>query len=257
MNQKDIERIALEQSALDCGCAPEDFLADAHSFHASHPEPQARRYLALPHSLNLVSYGPCVVATGDPALEASVLPLLERFGAPHALETPGIYALNDLLSERDERICFQAEYFLPFLDAISAMERPCRYDMRLLGPEEFGTLYLPEWSNALSMKRPQLDRLAFGAYDGDTLVGLAGASADCETMWQIGVDVLPAYRRRGIASALTHALALEILSRDVVPFYCAAWSNLPSVRNALRSGFRPAWVEATAKKNAFIQTMSI
>jgi hypothetical protein len=32
-----------------------------------------------------------------------------------------------------------------------------------------------------------------------------------------------------------------------VPFYCAAWSNLRSVRNAIRSGFRPAWVELTFK----------
>jgi predicted GNAT family acetyltransferase len=66
-------------------------------------------------------------------------------------------------------------------------------------------------------------------------------------MWQIGVDVLPSYRRQGIASALTSRLALEIVDRGKVPFYCAAWSNLGSVRNAIKSGFRPAWVEMTAK----------
>lgn len=92
-----------------------------------------------------------------------------------------------------------------------------------------------------------------GAYDGDTLVGLAGCSADCDTMWQIGVDVLPAYRRQGIASSLTSGLALEILNREKVPFYCAAWSNLKSVRNALKSGFSPAWVELTAKELSFIE----
>ena len=89
--------------------------------------------------------------------------------------------------------------------------------------------------------------IGVGAYDGETLVGLAGASADCDSMWQIGIDVLPEYRRRGIASALTSRLALEILQWGKVPFYCAAWSNIASVRNAIRSGFRPAWVELTAK----------
>ena len=89
--------------------------------------------------------------------------------------------------------------------------------------------------------------LGVGAYDGEKLVGLAGCSADCETMWQIGIDVLPEYRRKGIAAALTSRLALEILCRGKVPFYCAAWSNIPSVRNAVHSGFRPAWVELTAK----------
>jgi predicted GNAT family acetyltransferase len=71
-------------------------------------------------------------------------------------------------------------------------------------------------------------------------------------MWQIGIDVLPAYRRQGIASALTSRLAIEILKRGKVPFYCAAWSNIKSVRNAVKSGFRPAWVELTARNNDFV-----
>ena len=76
-------------------------------------------------------------------------------------------------------------------------------------------------------------------------------------MWQIGVDVLPDYRRKGIASALTSQLALEILKRDKVPFYCCAWSNLRSARNAIKSGFRPAWVEMTIKSNEFIHKMNM
>ena len=75
-------------------------------------------------------------------------------------------------------------------------------------------------------------------------------------MWQIGIDVLPAYRRQGIAAALTSRLALECLARDKVPFYCTAWSNLPSVRNALKSGFRPAWVELTAKSTETVAAMN-
>ena len=104
--------------------------------------------------------------------------------------------------------------------------------------------------------RKQLDVIGVGAYRDGKLVGLAGASADCDSMWQIGVDVLPEYRRRGIASALTSRLALEILERGKVPFYCAAWSNVKSVRNAVKSGFRPAWVEMTAKSREFVEEMN-
>ena len=98
--------------------------------------------------------------------------------------------------------------------------------------------------------------LGIGAYDGDTLVGLAGSSADCDSMWQIGIDVLSAYRRQGVASALTSRLAVEILQRGKVPFYCAAWSNVRSVRNAIKSGFRPAWVEMTAKSIETVDKMN-
>ena len=71
--------------------------------------------------------------------------------------------------------------------------------------------------------------------------------ADFDSMWQIGIDVLPEYRQKGIASALTSRLAIETLARGKVPFYCCAWSNIKSARNAIKSGFRPAWVEMTVK----------
>ena len=98
---------------------------------------------------------------------------------------------------------------------------------------------------ALSASHPERDMCAIGAFANGVLVGLAGCSADCGTMWQIGIDVLPDYRHRGIASALVAALGNEIFSRGKVPFYCAAWSNIPSVKTAIRAGFAPAWVHLT------------
>ena len=147
-----------------------------------------------------------------------------------------------------------AEYFLPDLKKLKAP--PCDFDLKILSPKDFSRFYTPVWSNALCEKRKELDVVAVGAFEGEKLVGLAGAAADCEKMWQIGIDVLPAYRRRGIASALTGRLALEILERGKVPFYCAAWSNIPSVRNATASGFFPAWVELTAKSRDFVNEMN-
>jgi len=79
---------------------------------------------------------------------------------------------------------------------------------------------------------------------------------DCDNMWQIGIDVLPEYRRQGIAAALVSGLAAEILQRGKVPFYCCAWSNLPSARCAIKSGFTPAWVELTAKSIEYIKEMN-
>ncbi len=121
---------------------------------------------------------------------------------------------------------------------------------------DFVNLYQLEWSNALCADRKELDVLGIGAYDCGTLIGFAACSADCETMWQIGVDVLPKYRRRGVAAALTSGLAVEILRRGKVPFYCSAWSNIRSVRNAVKSGFLPAWVEMTAKPEDIVNEMN-
>ena len=143
-----------------------------------------------------------------------------------------------------------------FPDVEAVRELPCDLELRLLQQEDFRDLYTEQWSNALCEDRKTLDVLGVGAYDGGKLVGLAGCSADCDTMWQIGVDVLPEYRRRGIAAALTSRLAVEALDRGKVPVSCCAWANVKSAKNAIRSGFRPAWVEMTVKSAAFVDEMN-
>ena len=147
-----------------------------------------------------------------------------------------------------------AEYFLP--DLTQLKELPCEFETRVLHKGDFSDLYTEEWSNALSSENRGFDVLGVGAYDHGRLIGLAGCSADCEAMYQIGIDVLPAYRRKGIAAALTSKLALEIIALGKVPFYCAAWSNLKSVRNAIKCGFRPAWVELTARNSEFVDNIN-
>lgn len=254
LTNKEIWKIALAQSAVDYGCAPEDFLGEEGKVLISRENPEARKYLPLPFVFDMTSYGNCIVAQCREDLVPIAEHYIQIYDVAHALETPHLQALDDLLAPYDLRTCFMAEYFLPDVEFLR--ELPCAYELKVLHQADFADLYKPEWSDALCEKRKELDVLGVGAYDGEKLVGLAGCSADCADMWQIGVNVLPEYRRQGIAAAMTSRLALEILKRDKVPFYCAAWCNLKSVRNAIKCGFRPAWVTVTARENAFVDEMN-
>ncbi len=254
MTQREIYDIARRQSSIDLSCAPEDFLSHENRIVISRESEDARRYLKLPFFCQLVSYGSNVVASVSEDFAKEARRYVETYPVEHLFETPNMHVLSDMLRPHGHDICFMAEYFLPDLAHLKPLS--CPYETRLLTPEAFAPLYTPEWSNALCKDRAHLDCIAIGAYDGDRLIGLAGASADCDTMWQIGIDVLPEYRRRGIASALTANLAMEILKKDIVPFYCAAWCNIRSVRNAIKSGFRPAWAELTAKPVDMIKDMN-
>lgn len=245
MTDHEILQIAMQQSAIDSNCRAEDFMSSVNKVVLSGTHPQARKYLKLPFYCDLTSYGNNIVASAVPEITGEVAAYLDRYPVEHCFETPHLHVLHELLVKRGMAVCFMAEYFLPEMKRLQPLD--CAYELRLLTPEQFADYYLPEWENALSGRRKQLDVLAVGAFDGERLIGLAGCSADCETMWQIGVDVLPGYRRQGIASAVTSRLAAEILDRGIVPFYCCAWSNLKSVRNAFKSGFKPAWVQLTAK----------
>ena len=229
-------------------------MSSENTITLSKVNPDARKYLKLPHVCNLISYGNNVVATVSEEYLGIVESYISKYPVEHLFETPNMHVLNDAFQAKGFRVCFMAEYFLPDVNILCP--QPCGFEMRVMGPGDFEGLYGETWSNALCGSRRELDVLGVGAYDGEKLVGLAGCSADCETMWQIGVDVLEGYRRKGIASALTGALATEILKRGKVPFYCCAWSNLRSARNAIKSGFRPAWVEMTVKPAVFVDGMN-
>lgn len=254
MTNEEILKIALSQSAIDCNCSPDDFLMADNKIVLSQKHEKARVYLNLPFECDLVSYGNNIVAQTSPELLDIVTKYVNTYKTEHCFETPNMNVLNEEIAEYGLKICFMAEYFLPDIKLLRHI--PCKFETRLLQKGEFDELYTADWSNALCSERKEYDILCVGAYDKDRLIGLAGCSADCESMYQIGIDVLPEYRRLGIAASLTSALAIEILKLGKVPFYCAAWSNIKSVRNAIKCSFRPAWVEMTARKCDFVDRMN-
>ena len=254
MTNYDIPEIAMRQSAEDIGCAPDDFRSGENVITRFRLGVIARKYYKLPITCSFVSYGNNVVAAATDEVADLVTAYVGRYKFYNCFEIPNMHWLNDRLAKQGHKICFMAEYYL--FDANRIPDLSCAYETRILGPADFEELYLPEWSNALCRDRKQLDVLGIGAYDQGKLIGLAGCSADCEDMWQIGVDVLPEYRRHGIASTLTSTLAKAIMERGKVPFYCSTWSNIRSVRNAVKSGFIPAWVEMTAKPAHVVDDMN-
>lgn len=91
------------------------------------------------------------------------------------------------------------------------------------------------------------DVLAVAAVVNHEIVGMAGASADSPTFWQIGINVMKEFEGRHIASRLVSVLKHEILQKGIIPYYGTSFSNLASQHVAARAGFEVAWVELIAE----------
>lgn len=74
-------------------------------------------------------------------------------------------------------------------------------------------------------------------------IALVGVSDDSLIMRQIGIDVLPAWRGAGIASALVRDAARLTLAEGYLPFYGTSPSHVLSQRVALNAGLVPTWWE--------------
>lgn len=135
-----------------------------------------------------------------------------------------------------------------------SVELPQKFLMERMTPTEFKRFYGDKrFSNALcgeyDPERP--DVIALAALEGDKIMGLAGASRDFSgtPSWlQIGIDVLPEYRGRGVGTFLVNELARLILESGIIPFYGTAPANIFSQNIAINCGFRPAWVEIAAQR---------
>lgn len=113
------------------------------------------------------------------------------------------------------------------------------------------------YSNALGFSERRPDVLVLAAYAvegaGDTEgasipakadpVAMVGMSDDSPIMRQIGIDVLPAWRGAGIASALVRDAARLTLAEGYLPFYGTSPSHILSQRVAMNAGLVPTWWE--------------
>ena len=151
------------------------------------------------------------------------------------------------LNQYDREIFDTHIYFLPAEEPTIA--RP-RMDVKWFEKEELEQFRNDKRFNtyALSFSKTQPDVLAVAAVDGEEPVAMAGCCEDGRYLWQIGVDALPGYEGRGLATNLVTMLKQEIIARGKVPYYGTAESHSASRSVAIKSGFLPAWCEIQVRK---------
>lgn len=85
--------------------------------------------------------------------------------------------------------------------------------------------------------------IVFCAKKDDEIIGLAGASIEAKSIWEVGVDVKNEYRKNGLGTRLVNNLTIEILKQEIVPIYSSSITNISSQMVATRSGYIPCWID--------------
>ena len=81
------------------------------------------------------------------------------------------------------------------------------------------------------------------AIKDNEIIAIAGAAPTGKLM-EIGIDVKKKWRGYGLARLLVRNLTVEILERDMIPFYSASVTNLASQAVAIQSGYMPLWTDS-------------
>lgn len=146
------------------------------------------------------------------------------------------------------------------VDPQDTQARVTRLRVELLDAKQFERFRGDKrYSNALGFSVTRPDVLVLAAYpvEEDTPdapaagenpaladpIAMVGLSDDSPIMRQIGIDVLPAWRGAGIASALVRDAARLTLAEGYLPFYGTSPSHMLSQRVAMNAGLVPTWWE--------------
>lgn len=242
-NKKQITIALKKQLAIDFNCTMEDFDKKENIITVAKDNPGRRIYTQQKEFLSMVTLGSNTVISA----EESIHKWLKQWSAEK--NGIGLFEHNNLIELETElkkygKKLWQSHHM--FLPKMEIHEPRIDFEPKWFEQEALMKLYgKREFSNALCEsympKRP--DILAVGAMQGDTIMGLAGCSADTELFWQIGIDVLPLYRGKGIGTQLVQLLKNEVIRRGAIPFYGTSLANLYSWNIAFHCGFYPAWVE--------------
>lgn len=243
LNRQETELALKRQLSLDLNCAISDFDSDANIITVPAIRHGRREYIRGAFFFSMATMGKNAVISADGALHSWLRDYAASKPGHYLFEHGSLMEIEGQLAPHGKRLSQSHHMFLPrpgFIEVRAGVK------VRWYETDDIMGLYGGGFPNALCKefdpKRP--DMLAVAALDkGGDIMGLAGCSADCPDMWQIGIDVFPAFRGRGIATALVSLLRNEILKRGYIPFYGTSLSNLHSWNVALNSGFYPAWVE--------------
>lgn len=245
---KDYYEKLLKQLSVDLNCNTSDFCAGENVITASALNEGRRSYSPGRPFLEMATLGGNTVITAEPCLHDFLSEFIKDKEGHRLFESDNLAKLNKELENYGYQMAPTHHMFLPCKDVNPDECCPVKwiYDDEI--NPFYGDLRFP---NAIAFPEPcpvRPDRIAVLAVEGDAIMGMAGCSEDAPHWQQIGIDVLPEYRSRGIGSYLVTLLKNKIIERGDIPFYGTAAANIHSQNIALRTGFRPAWVETEAVK---------
>lgn len=249
MDKKEAFEIGYRQLAVDYNARPEDFIRPGITFTPPALNPGRRVYSGKMPFFELAAVGHSAVIMANEVLRPELDEWVKDVEHPHwLLEFPRLLALERILEPHGWQLTQTFHCYLP-VRGFAPVDPPEGFTFRLLERGDIVEFYPnSDWPNALqeneNPSRP--DVLALAAMDADRIAAMAGASADGEKLWQIGIDVLPEYRGRGLGALLVRGLCHEVQKRGALPFYGTSLSNMHSQNIAYSCGFAPAWVAVSA-----------
>ena len=230
MNNKQMMEYVFNQLAIDYNCLPDDFLKNEIIFTEAKELEGRRPYPFFTPRLELITFGYGIVINASADILDLVKSILKNKSSFEILNMPFVCGVNP--------------YYLPELSKFVLFEKNHKFKFEFIEKAEISQLYsLKGFDYALQYDVNSLhpEELVVIVKYNDNVIGIASAVSECETMWQINVDVVSEFRGNNLATIAVNMLTNEVLTRGYVPYFSTGIGNIMSQRVAIKSGYLPCW----------------
>lgn len=182
--------------------------------------------------IKILAYSNCVIICTSEDIYLLVKSALSEKNRDEIFEFPFVYG--------------QTIHYVPDVDRIKEPYLTDMYSYELIQGNDINKLAgAMEFHNSLSFNSEgkTLTKIVFLARKGDEIVGMAGAGAETDKLWEVGVDIKSEFRNGGLGTNLVRMLTIEVLKKGIIPFYSASVTNIGSQMVASRSGYIPFWID--------------
>jgi GNAT superfamily N-acetyltransferase len=236
--------------AASCACDEDDFRGDGVIIACAEERAGRLRFPMPSRPLHIVTMGTGVVVSCHPGRARWMRANLGSLGRDAIFSATTLGALTRYVARDGQDLIGPVLRFACTREDLRPVAIPAGVEITHIVQEGIPEFYRHRgFGNALTYRpdTPRPDVLAAVAHRAGTIVGIAGASADSDALWQIGIDVIPAERGAGIGRALVGQLTEAVLEAGKIPYYTSAVSNIASRAVALGLGYWPAWTDMYAK----------
>lgn len=239
--------------SLEYNCSPADFEGGENQLTLPALREGRRIYSPDKYFFHMGTLGNNAVITAEECLHPFLRSYMDDRPGHWLFELPNLLPLERELNRFGQTLTQTYHMFLPDESGTPTALLESRRDLEIRWYEGEAILPFygdPRLPNAICSEptpsRP--DRVVVCAFERGELVGMAGCSEDALGWMQIGIDVVPSHRSRGIGSHLVALLKERVTQMGAIPFYGTSLSNYHSWHIALNCGFTPAWVEIGSQR---------
>lgn len=238
------------QLSCDYGCDRKAFFHSDNITSVSTILAGRRCFKADKDFFKVATMGNCAVASVDKKMYAFTKNLLLHSEGIQVFDGKTISYINKELEKYNHTIGIISQFYLPSMTYTNIRTGTNGFNLKVFEEDEIKSeLYLHKgFCNAIMYedKGDRKDVLAVCAMNNNTIMGMAGASCDSKRFWQIGIDVLPQYRNKGLATELVLELTKQVFMHGAIPYYGTWPGNIASHNVARKCGYFPAWTEMFA-----------